>query len=325
MNPTNNICNCYKCVCGNVSISVKSVGEQTDLALNSVPLNWVNPIYTTTGVIQIKYQQLKNISTNSKLKPFSLIHCNLCNTDVCCYIPRSSYLTETYVIINPSLRNIKDLREDMIYSKAYDLYINNFEIQDNISWCCNDPIERTLYQKSQDYIDALFEEKERKVREFVLKQEEIFEEQRREARNQYLMLKKQCSERHIISSSSTFNSSTPTKTQSGSELKQNHLPFYLLQNCHSKDGIFFFDEESESGVEPSSYEEKASLDNRVFSRTFHSPSNLDDNDDVPVFAKKQEKKLFPTTFKEFTLEKVQQESYEKPSCISTNLIKQGLI
>ncbi|EMS11892.1 hypothetical protein KM1_178080 [Entamoeba histolytica HM-3:IMSS] len=323
MNPTNNICNCYKCICCNVSINVKSVCEQTDLALNSVPLNWINPIYTTTGIIQIRYQQLTNISTTSTLKPFSLIHCNLCNTDVCCYIPRPSCLTETYVIINPILRSIKDLREDMVYSKAYDLYINNSEIQDTSSWCCNDPIERMLYQKSQDYIDALFEEKERKVREFVLKQEEIFEEQRREAKNQYLMLKKQCSERHIISSSSAFSSSISTKTQNDSELKQNHLPFYLLKNRHSKDSIFLFDEESESGVEPSSYEEKASLDNRVFSRTFPSP--FDDNDDIPIFAKKQEKKLFPTTFKEFTLEKVQQESYEKPSFTSTTLIKQGLI
>lgn len=166
----------YQCICSNITFQIKPNKIETP------QLRWQNPIIGH-GKMEIKYNSF--ITTNP-LGKWSLVHCNSCNQNVC-------LISENELIINPECKDIHQLRSKLSYSKTFDLYVDLKSIQSNNTILSNhasyvgslsmgninDPIEKELVTIKQKRIELLFQEKERKVRQFMIEQEEIYENERR--------------------------------------------------------------------------------------------------------------------------------------------------
>lgn len=190
---------CQGCPCGNCKIYVKTRCNFSELCLKGIPFDWETPMCSGDSIVMIKYKEFCQISPLPEGDSFCVLYCNLCKINVCCFIPTIDK-QETFVVINPLLRLSEEIRSRMIYSETYELWIKDDEkINDTTNnWSSNDITDKMLFQKKQEVIDALFEEKERKVREYVIQQEDLFEAKREEVKKHYSLLKQQCKKHNII-------------------------------------------------------------------------------------------------------------------------------
>ncbi|KAL7716661.1 Uncharacterized protein QTN25_005955 [Entamoeba marina] len=285
----------YKCLCGNTTITVDSICEQSDLHLSHPPCNWDSPICSTSAVISHKYDDLWTTKPSEEFSNYTVDHCTLCDVDVCMYIKTSNTSTTTEVIINPMLRGTDKQRESMIYSETYGLWLKDGEIGEESIHLCSDSSEKLFFQLRQEALDSLFNEKERIIREFVLMQEELFEMKRSEVKKHFLLLKNQCSK---IKSSESFDlqhSCSPSPTKSIPLSFSNPSPPVL----EPSDNVFFFDEETQDNDTPptTSFLHKKQDDLRTFHPINKSTLNTSVNE--------LDTNVFPATFRDFTLEKYQ--------------------
>ncbi|ELP85407.1 hypothetical protein EIN_086890 [Entamoeba invadens IP1] len=298
----------FTCVCGNISVITKKICEESDLKYQEQS-EWKMPICSQQALVTVKYPELQK--DTSLTQNVSMLSCTLCGTEVCQHTHFKMF-KEASVKVNPLLRNVDSLRKNMIYSETFGVWI---EISDteNSDYKMN-AVDKEILRKEKETIEELFEEKERKVREFVMQQEDLFEEQRREIKNQFLMLKKQCAVKSEVHSASCPSSPLP----------QNNIPgqCHHCSSSHQWSGrndVFLFDEEEEENCEGMSYVEQEKADNRVFKHlNFVANSVPTKNDQV------EDEYYFPATFKDFAFEKTKNESAERFS-FAANTLKRTLI
>ena len=275
----------FECPCGNCTIIIKSICDFEDLIIKQIPFEWENPIYSDSSIIQTKYKEFRKIESIENEQTYKIYHCTLCNLNICCFIPQNNEKIETYSIINPLLRKTKEIRKKLIFSESYNLWIENNEIDENMStWPSNDSVEKMLFQKKQEIIDNLFEEKERKVREFVMEQEDLFELKRQEVKKHYSLLTKQCKNKNIINENGTEK--TEIKNNSFNEEKDSFDQSYFYSSPKSNSNeIFNFDEEE---IEENEIE-RIKINNQK-----KEPIPIKMNKNSPVF---------PATFEDLALSK----------------------
>ena len=190
--------NTYHCACGNCHIQYKTTCDIKTLP-NPIEIpNWTNPTCSTTSTIILKYKHF-NDSQPLKNQKYSTFTCKFSQTFLGYYIQTLNESHETTFIFNPELDLIDERRNDMIFSDSFKLWIKNEtklrndyykdylnDLNDFGSQCV---INNELIQKKNEIISELYDEKERKVRDFVLEQEELFEEKRCEVKRHQDILK----------------------------------------------------------------------------------------------------------------------------------------
>ncbi|ELP95104.1 hypothetical protein EIN_254580 [Entamoeba invadens IP1] len=282
----------FKCVCGNISVSLKSMCQDSDLQMQHIFTEWANPICSTEGSITTQYNDLKKVLENTPQRRFNSLWCELCGIEVCKYQQTSTPQMRTTVIVNPLLRESTATRklQNLMYSETFGLYIQQSEVDDATTSSSHNSsqIDRLLSQKKQEYIDGLFEAKEKRVREFVMQQEDEFENKRMEVKKEFLMLKKQCERKALKESTEHFN---PSNTWYVDPKHQSILPESTPTNTMGD--VFFFEEDDDVGFEKCEVMSKKKADSRVFNK-----AGKDGND------------TFPTSFKDFAIEKEHKESVE---------------
>ncbi|KAL7718335.1 Uncharacterized protein QTN25_004265 [Entamoeba marina] len=200
------------CTCNNITVTIKNKIDSVSFANP-----WDNAIFSNESYVDIKFLQFASLEQRDCLH----YKCLNCMDDVCCVKGHE-------IAVNPLLKDIK--RTNRKYSEAFGLYLQNEqENKEEI-----DPaIGKILADKKQKYLDALFKSKEERIREFILQQEEIFDEQRRVLQEEYQMVKsefskykKQIPEKSIneedhqkkIKRVKTYDSLFPVQKPRGSEV-----------------------------------------------------------------------------------------------------------
>ncbi|ELP93513.1 hypothetical protein EIN_060380 [Entamoeba invadens IP1] len=264
-----------QCVCGNIKVSLETSCEYSEVPLDlkkSIPTTWVSPLCGSLSQIYVEYEDMKKSTKQADTLCLS-VRCLLCETNVCVTLYTSNL---NCVVINPDLISVDNLRQNLTYSKTFGLWIKNIQVDQNTtSFVTNTPLERLLALRKQSVIDYLFEEKERVVREFVQKQEELFEEKRREVKSEFLMLKTQCFKQKIEGNEDSLNV--------GNNLNKYDEVMRISDEWKRNGGVFRFEEDE--------------------GRLFENCSAK-----YKKFAEKKkeegEEKTFPSTFKEYVLEKL---------------------
>lgn len=233
----------------------------------------------------MEYQELRTVLQIPDSDQFMLLHCSMCNMDVCCFIPSANPNNGVCIIVNPELKDAEEHRRGMVYSETYGLWLENGEVKEDDSvYPVSDTTERMFFQKRQETIDALFEEKERRIREFVMMQEDIFEEKRREVKHQYSLIKQQYDKNVRAAPSTKQDCSVPVvvpvsgPVETGSE----------NDTVSEHDGVFFFDEEDDDS-------------NRVFQK---QAALRKSQSDMRIFHPNRLDEVFPSTFEEYTLDRL---------------------
>ena len=172
----------YSCLCSNVTVDV------TRGPVTPVHSLWTAPI-EGTGTVSIKYHEL---TTTTIVDKWSLIRCGCCKRD-CCMI------LGTEVVVNPLFEQTDELRKSMTHFATYDLYVDTKEhpvlpaapaaYAPSTLTINRDPVEKVLIPIKQRRIEELFQEKERRIRAFVLEQEELYETERRQVLFEYETLR----------------------------------------------------------------------------------------------------------------------------------------
>ena len=169
-----------------------------------------------------------------------------------------------------------------------EIQINNYDYDDFGVFGSNCEIVSALFKTKNAIINDLYDEKEMKIRDFVLEQEEIFEEKRCEVKRHQMLLKKMLHSKESVFGNYIHHNHCNHSTE-GEKLN-------CQCACHKKEmkekDMFVFDEDEceydnhcEIGNE---LKRLKKLDKRVFGES----SEMSDEKD------------FPTSFREYTLSKV---------------------
>ncbi|BFU25836.1 hypothetical protein EHI8A_089120 [Entamoeba histolytica HM-1:IMSS-B] len=288
----------FSCVCSNVSIQL------TLKQIQIPPLKWINPI-TGTGKITIKYTSFTHTTQISK---WSCVRCNSCGTDCC-------LLCDGEIIINPILKDVIRLREKLTYSHTFGIYVDLQLIKSRPTTGQNsyvgslsigsvrDPIEKELITIKQKRVEQLFQEKERKIREFVMEQEEAYEAERRLISNELDAIKTKLENVQDEIPKITITPVKVPKTKSSSGI-------------FDMDEDFDVDEDFDNSTQITDSTTQNHIDQKQTHQGFNtisSPTDSDDGDQSSsdIFTSnaqhiKRSKPMklkddFPSTFKEYTI------------------------
>lgn len=187
----------YQCICSNITFQVNP--SEIEIPSNQ----WENPIIGT-GKIEVKYN---SFITTTQIGKWSLVHCNSCNHNGC-------LLSDGEIVINPEFKQTQELRSKLTFSKTFNLYVdlkplqnnsmntdgnivqnnsnnnsignnqNSFRRQNSFVNSLSlgnvvDPVEKELMKIKQKRVEQLFQEKERKIKQFMMEQDEIYENERK--------------------------------------------------------------------------------------------------------------------------------------------------
>lgn len=174
----------FACTCGNVTLSIEPK------QLQSPAVRWSNPVMGV-GKMTIKYNTL---TVNTQVGKWTLVKCNCCSVE-CCLISRGD------VIVNPVLKDTTTARERLTYSQTFGLYVDLQGLKSRPTTAQNsyvgatsigsarDQADKELIPVRQKKVELLYQEKERRIREFVMEQEEAYEAERQQINNELEAIK----------------------------------------------------------------------------------------------------------------------------------------
>ncbi|KAL7720157.1 Uncharacterized protein QTN25_002674 [Entamoeba marina] len=295
------------CFCSNVSITT------TKKTFPIPQLKWENP-FTGSGKVVCKYTALTH---SSQVLNWSFLHCDCCGVDVC-------LINGNDIIVNPELTKIPLNREKLTYSQTYGLYVDLTNVQSRPSTSQSnivnslslgsinrDPVEKELLSIKQQRIDRLFQEKEQRIREFVMEQEEAYETERRQVGIECDAIRSNI-DTHIHEEIPKI-----TVTPNKQNIK-NHLVIYLIW---MKISVVYDDITSgyskSFNVQGNDDLDNSPIEPRLTKSFFETTSSFEEPfvskaQNIKKVNKKPTKYDFPSTFKEYTINSITNSSEALP-------------
>ncbi|ELP95019.1 hypothetical protein EIN_252330 [Entamoeba invadens IP1] len=201
------------CVCSNVTVTLKQKQIVTP------QIKWLNPM-TGMGKLAFKYNSMTHSTQISK---WSLVRCNCCGTDC-------ALISDGEVIVNPIMKESETLRKNLTFSNSFNLYVDlqatkskpqtaQSSYVGSLSLSAvRDPTEKELLGIKQKRVEQLFQEKERKIREFVMEQEELYESERRNVNLEFDAIKSRLESVSTEPPKITMTPNTLPKSKSGGDI-----------------------------------------------------------------------------------------------------------
>ncbi|ELP91875.1 hypothetical protein EIN_398050 [Entamoeba invadens IP1] len=223
-----------ECLCGNISISFREPPPTFIVSVKD-PFEWEDPHPITSFSVDMTYFQMVSIRQTATCLIYKCLNCG----DDCCCVKGNEG------VLNKELFNNENRRKDMKYSETFKVYTldkeseskdKNAQVIDKL----DEQLERILMNKKQEKIDVLFKEKERKIREFVNSQEELFEAQRSIVNSEYETVRNDFKEIH---KTTTAQPQQPEKLK---RVKTWEAPIKIRVNTSKE--VFEFDEEQNEEI-----------------------------------------------------------------------------